>query len=380
MNRENRLLVTILAALTLSVLVTGGLAVYLTLARGQEEAPEAQGGATGVAGEPRIVFVSDREGNAAIYTMEADGSRSQRVSRAGQGFCLFPYWSPEGQRVAYVALEEDPTEDDAQASAWVAAADGSEQVCVSQAISRVLTLPPTWSPDGTLLAFAAAGEQAGAEDSRSTIHIARTSGSGIERSIPLPWMVHLLAWSPAGDVLLLVGDSPDAGTNVHVWSSEGEEITEVFQGAGAADWSPDGGEIVVGADTPQAVFVVGLDGEPYSVARLEGYFPIEVTWSPDGTHIAVTAALVRRQEFATALYVIALETGEVTTIVDEEGWLIRPNWSPDGNRLLFTMGEMRRRPEADLPYADLWAYDVSSGQLEQLTMGESFEGLGVWSP
>jgi Tol biopolymer transport system component len=44
------------------------------------------------------------------------------------------------------------------------------------------------------------------------------------------------------------------------------------------------------------------------------------------------------------------------------------------------MGPMQQRPGADLPYADLWVYDVTSGQLERLTTGEGFEGLGVWSP
>ena len=59
---------------------------------------------------------------------------------------------------------------------------------------------------------------------------------------------------------------------------------------------------------------------------------------------------------------------------------IEVSWSPDGSRLLFTMGPLRQRPVVDLPYADLWLYDVASGELEQLTLGGGFDGLGVWSP
>ena len=44
------------------------------------------------------------------------------------------------------------------------------------------------------------------------------------------------------------------------------------------------------------------------------------------------------------------------------------------------MGPLRQRPGVDLPYADLWLYDVASGELEQLTLGGGFDGLGVWSP
>ena len=98
----------------------------------------------------------------------------------------------------------------------------------------------------------------------------------------------------------------------------------------------------------------------------------EIAWSPDGAHIAVVASENYREGEATALHLVALETGEVTTVVDGEGWLFWLNWSPDGNRLLFTMGEMRQWYETDLPYADLWLYDVASGELEQLTLGGGF--------
>ncbi len=67
-------------------------------------------------------------------------------------------------------------------------------------------------------------------------------------------------------------------------------------------------------------------------------------------------------------------------VIENEGWALWPNWSPDGSQLLFTMGPLIRRAGADLPYADLWVYDVASGRQEQLTLGEGFEGLGIWSP
>ncbi|NIR35198.1 MAG: hypothetical protein GWO22_03955, partial [Actinobacteria bacterium] len=133
-------------------------------------------------------------------------------------------------------------------------------------------------------------------------------------------------------------------------------------------------------DSTQVILIVGPDQEPRGIAQLTEEFPIDVAWSPDGAHIAVAATLVRQRDFATSLHVIALETGALTTVVEGDEWLMWPNWSPDGNRLLFTMGPMQRRPGADLPYADLWVYDVTSRQLEQLTTGHGFAGLGVWSP
>ncbi len=140
MNQKNRFLAAILVMLSLSVLVTGGLAVYLTLTREDEDGETSDVTAAPTVTEsassaPRIAFASDREGDAAIYAMDTDGSNAQRVSSLDQGFCVFPSWSSDGQRVAYVGAEERPSEEDEiTARVWVSAADGSEHAPVSHAM------------------------------------------------------------------------------------------------------------------------------------------------------------------------------------------------------------------------------------------------------
>jgi len=95
---------------------------------------------------------------------------------------------------------------------------------------------------------------------------------------------------------------------------------------------------------------------------------------------AVAVASSIREGYSTGLYVVTLQTGELTTVVRDEGWLGWPAWSPDGQRLLFTMGPLRQRTGTELPYANLWTYELASGTLEQLTVREGFAGLGTWSP
>ncbi len=382
-NGVNRLLVVILVVLGFSVLVTGGLAVYLTLAReggvveDEVVAPTViiEPTVTAVApDEPRIAFVSDEEGDAAIYVIDADGTNQRRVSDPERGFCIRPYWSPDGQYVAYLEGEFDSdTQAPPGVRIWASAADGSEHIHVSQAISNVLRTEPTWSPDGTQLAFASVSEPAGGEPLTSTIHIATLDGS-IEQSFPLPWVIEYMIWSPTEDAGLFVTDE-----GVYTLSGEEEEIVEVFVGARAAGWSPDGEEIVVGDHTSNSIFVVGQDLEPRLVAEL-AMDPVEVAWSPDGAYIAVAVAQRYQQGYGDALYIVTLATGDIMPVIENEGWVVWPNWSPDGSQLLFTMGPQIQRAGADLPYADLWVYDVASGKQEQLTMGEGFEGLGVWSP
>jgi len=397
MDQKDRFLLAILVVLSLSVLVTGGLAVYLTLTREYEVGDGVAGGQTGedhatvdstaaataTTSGPRIAFVSDREGDVAVYVMDTDGSHLQRVSTPDLGFCFYPSWSPDGQRVAYVGVEGDlAAEDSTDVGIWISAADGSEHVHISHAVSGMSEIPPTWSPDGTLLAFAVEGEPAEGNSPGSTIHIARADGSGIERNISLPWTINHLTWSPVKDELLLVSNMPSTRMSAHVLSSDGEEITEVFRGALAADWSPDGEAVVVGGYASQEIIIIDIgqddqDQTPRTVAQVTMQ-PVQVAWSPDSTYIAVATAGHYRQGYATILHIVTLETGEITTVVEGEGWLAWPHWSPDSHHLLFTWGKMSRRE--NLPFADLWGYDVASGEREQLTMGEGFEGLGVWSP
>ena len=384
--RSDRLLVVVVVVLATSIALTGGLAIYLTVARAGGAVGRAAGELAGTAaarGEPRIAFLSDEQGGLALYVMDVDGSNVRRVSEPGLAFSLYLSWSPGGQRVAYVGTTGDPFQEQVTDSGvWVSQAGGAEHILASVAITTVLGIAPAWSPDGTRLALAARGEPAGQDEPISMLYVVRADGSGIERSVSLPWTVTDLAWSPTGEAWLLVGGSPGAEMSVHTLSSQGdggEEMVALFDGALAADWSPDGSQVVVGDYQARTLLVLERDQQPRQVAQLS-LQPVEVAWSPDGMRVAVAVASSIRQGYPTGLYVVTLETGELTTVVRDEGWLGWPAWSPDGQRLLFTMGPLRQRTGTELPYANLWTYELASGTLEQLTLREGFAGLGTWSP
>jgi Tol biopolymer transport system component len=162
---------------------------------------------------------------------------------------------------------------------------------------------------------------------------------------------------------------------------DGQDLRSVYSNAWAADWSPDGQEIVVGDLLAGTVVVLGSDEDQREVARFQGLRPQDVSWSPDGGMIAVTTTPYDNRDVATALHIVTLGTGDVETVVEDQGWIMRPSWSPDSHLLLFTMGETAEPEEGvNIPDANMWLYDVEHNELERLTDEMGFAGLGAWSP
>jgi Tol biopolymer transport system component len=125
----------------------------------------------------RGVFVEDLAG----------GNRRTVSSSPG---AAWPAWSPDGTRVAFIRASD----------VVVAMADGSaEQVVASGGASRVVWSAPLWSPEGMFVAFARGPRNVGGRPFTSSIVVARADGGG-ERVVVRRFAeaaVQPPAWRPA---------------------------------------------------------------------------------------------------------------------------------------------------------------------------------------
>jgi TolB protein len=132
----------------------------------------------------RIAFDSDRGGVRGVYVADADGRNVRRVSP--EGFAAVPSWSPDGSMLAFVRAE------DGQAKVWnlwtLDLATGELAQVTRHRYGQ--TWGGSWFPDGRRLAYS--------HEDRLVIHDLHTGNERVFRSPRKGRLVRTPAVSPDG--------------------------------------------------------------------------------------------------------------------------------------------------------------------------------------
>jgi dipeptidyl aminopeptidase/acylaminoacyl peptidase len=232
--------------------------------------------------------------------------------------------SPDGSRIAYVRVSHDIMTDRARRNLWLVNADGTNNRPLRSESKSFMS--PRWSPDGTRLAYVSAAE-----------------GS--------PQLY--VRWMDSGQTALL---------------------TNLVQAPGAIAWSPDGKSIAFTQFVPSSKPPLASPPEK----------PEGASWAPP---VKVVDSVVYRADGQGYLdigfnhvFIVSSEGGTARQLTDgdfnDDGPL---SFTPDSKRIVFSANrgaDWERDPQE----SDVFAVDISTGDLTRLTSRDGPDNSPVVSP
>ncbi len=169
-------------------------------------------------------------GYSAIYTMDLNGMNMNLLSIKDKSKDSSPTWSPDGRKILFISTRDGDSE------VYTMNANGSDQV-------RLTHMPgaenyPNYSPDGTKIIFSYWN------GTKSMLCIMQADGknrieTGIEGFNP--------KWCPNGSKITFVRGPSSLDCHIFIMNSDYSGVTQLTSSPGAElyyDWSPDGSKIV----------------------------------------------------------------------------------------------------------------------------------------
>ncbi|MEA2495751.1 MAG: hypothetical protein QOJ29_3662 [Thermoleophilaceae bacterium] len=251
-----------------------------------------------------------------IWVMNPDGSNATDITNEyvypsgpggpGADFCGAS-WSPNGAQIAYLREPNSPLPTDYGDSYYpelvVANADGSAAHELLGPAPTQDTRPnvlscerPTWSPNGTELAYSGGGHHGGSTGWQ--LFVLGADGNGVPVKISDGrGLDDDPAWSPAGGQIAFDSHGrPDSPDGIYITTPTGGSARYLAPGL-RPDWSPDGTELAVtersddgtGGAHFEVVVISAADG--HTIADLGP--GDNASWSPDGSKIVFDSATTR---------------------------------------------------------------------------------------
>jgi len=234
--------------------------------------------------EGLIAFYSEREGNAEIYTIHADGSAETRLTQ-----------------------------------------------------NRALDIAPDVSPDGSQIVFVSN------RDGNEEIYRMNSDGSDVVRLTTAPAKDSYPFWSSDGTKIIFCSQRDDGHTyEVYLMDSDGTDPTRITNNSVSEEWaylSPDMQKIVyaVGPFPDYSLYVMNVDGSDSHQVFSSDKSAAFPKWSRDGGTIAFNHVILSSGNIIGDICLTDADGGDFRQMTTTGGDLVSesPYWSPDGSRIVF---------------------------------------------
>ncbi len=276
-------------------------------------------GGSGSPGD-KIVFASSRDGDYAIFGMNADGSSQGRLTdeggdlsiEGGVEFQTDPAWSPDGSKIAFASAREGSYD------IYVMDADGTGTKRLTS--SNANDQGPTWSPDGSRIAFARSSDG-------GHVWVMDADGTGVHRLTDDDLAAEgEPAWSPDGGWIAYTHRASGSDVReiwvVHPDGSGRRSVTKLKAKSYGPAWAPDSKRLAFSADNDGVrydIYTIGSDGKDLQRPVRSSVDAFEPAWSPDGSEIAFSRD---------GAIVVATLSGDERRLTDPEDNDSSPAWKP----------------------------------------------------